>query len=93
MIKSASEVTKRLLLAVLWLYRRGLSCLKPPCCRFVPTCSEYAAQAVDRFGALRGAGLAARRLLRCQPLYRGALYDPVPPCSSRRLQDPPKGRL
>jgi len=92
MTESVSEITKRLLLGTLWLYRRCLSRLKPPCCRFVPTCSEYAAQAIDRFGAFRGTVLAARRLVRCQPLYRGALYDPVPFRASRESQDPPKGR-
>jgi len=84
MTRLASEMTKRLLLAGLWLYRSGLSRLKPPCCRFVPTCSEYAAQAIDHFGVFRGTVLATRRLLRCQPFYRGALYDPVPSRASRK---------
>jgi putative membrane protein insertion efficiency factor len=66
-------------LAVLWLlraYKRWVSPLLPPACRFVPTCSEYAAEAVARYGALRGMWLAMRRLLRCHPLSRGG-FDPV----------------
>ncbi|MBT3376222.1 MAG: membrane protein insertion efficiency factor YidD [Lentisphaerae bacterium] len=92
MNRTASNLAKRMALAVLWLYRKGLSGLKPPCCRFVPTCSEYATQAIDRFGALRGTLLAVRRLLRCQPLYRGVVYDPVPSRASWRPENPPKGR-
>ncbi|MEA5089473.1 membrane protein insertion efficiency factor YidD [Solidesulfovibrio sp.] len=65
---------------LLWgitFYRLALSPLKPPCCRFVPTCSEYALEAVGRFGALRGGLLALWRLARCHPFARGG-YDPVP---------------
>lgn len=67
----------RFLLALIRFYQRGLSPLLPPACRYQPTCSEYAAQAVQRFGALRGSWLAARRLLRCHP-WGGSGYDPVP---------------
>jgi len=48
----------------------------PPSCRFVPTCSEYARQAIEKYGALRGTGMAIWRLLRCQPFCDGG-YDPV----------------
>jgi len=65
-------------LGSIWVYRHCLSCLKPPCCRFRPTCSEYAWQAVGRYGLLRGGWLTLKRLLRCHPLYRGPAYDPVP---------------
>ena len=65
-------------LAALWLYRHLISPLKPPCCRFYPSCSAYAREAIVRFGLVRGSGLAVWRLLRCHPLYRGPLYDPVP---------------
>ena len=65
-------------LAGLWLYRNCLSPLKPPCCRFYPTCSEYARTAITRFGLLHGGWLSLRRLLRCHPFYFGSACDPVP---------------
>ena len=65
------------MLVPLEFYRRYLSILLPNACRFRPTCSEYAAKALRRHGALRGLGLSALRLLRCQPLCRGG-EDPVP---------------
>lgn len=58
-------------------YKRWLSPWLPPACRFTPTCSEYAAEAVATYGMIRGGWLAARRLLRCQPFCRGG-HDPVP---------------
>ncbi|WP_417911338.1 membrane protein insertion efficiency factor YidD [Candidatus Electronema sp. PJ] len=57
-------------------YQLCISPLFPPCCRYVPTCSEYAAQAVVRHGATRGSLLALRRILRCHPFAAGG-YDPV----------------
>lgn len=68
---------QRLLLAIIAFYRYCLSPLFPGHCRFTPSCSEYAREAVLRFGPLRGAFLAAWRLLRCQPLCKPG-YDPVP---------------
>ena len=68
---------KRLLTALLRGYQRLVSPLLPPACRYVPSCSEYALQAVERNGALRGSVQAAGRLLRCHPFARGG-YDPVP---------------
>ncbi len=65
------------LLAALRFYKRAMSPLLPPACRYVPTCSEYAMEAVERHGALRGAALAAWRVLRCHPFARGG-HDPVP---------------
>jgi putative membrane protein insertion efficiency factor len=53
-----------------------ISPLLPPSCRFTPSCSEYAMQAIEKYGALRGVYLAARRLLRCHPFHSGG-YDPV----------------
>ena len=58
-------------------YKRFLSPLLPPACRFVPTCSEYAAEAIGKHGIVKGSALALWRLLRCNPLCRGG-YDPVP---------------
>ncbi len=68
---------KTLALAAVRLYKRAVSPLLPAACRFTPTCSEYAYQAIARHGALRGTWLAARRILRCHPLSRGG-FDPVP---------------
>lgn len=59
------------------LYQMGLSPWLVPSCRFTPSCSQYALEAVTRYGAWRGSLLAARRLLRCHPLHAGG-YDPVP---------------
>lgn len=65
---------------ILWLlrlYQIAISPLLGPACRFEPSCSHYAAQAIERHGAVRGVGLAAQRVLRCHPLHPGGL-DPVP---------------
>ena len=66
-----------LLLKLIRFYRKYLSPARAPCCRFVPTCSEYAMQAIEKYGALKGSWLALRRLLRCHPFHKGG-YDPVP---------------
>jgi uncharacterized protein len=67
----------RLLLGLLWLYRKGFSRLKPPVCRFYPTCSSYAVEAIARYGAGKGSWLTLRRLARCHPFHPGG-FDPVP---------------
>jgi putative membrane protein insertion efficiency factor len=65
------------LLTLLRGYKWAVSPLLPPACRYVPTCSEYAAEAIDRYGAFRGSAMAVWRVLRCHPFVRGG-YDPVP---------------
>lgn len=68
---------KYIALGLLRLYRFILSPLLPAACRYQPTCSEYAREAIERHGVLRGTILAARRLARCHPLREGG-FDPVP---------------
>lgn len=71
---------KRLLLALIRFYRKHISSHTRPSCRFVPTCSQYALEAIEKYGARRGGWLALKRLGRCHPFYRGEhdFYDPVP---------------
>lgn len=69
---------RKAMLALIGFYRKHLSGLKlAPTCRFTPTCSEYAYEAIQRFGALRGGALALWRIMRCNP-FGGSGYDPVP---------------
>ena len=68
---------RALLLALVRLYRLAVSPMLPPACRFHPSCSAYAAGALEKHGALRGSWLAARRVLRCHPWHPGG-FDPVP---------------
>ncbi len=71
---------KRLLLGAIRLYRRHISPLRRPCCRFIPTCSAYALEAVEKYGAAKGGWLALKRVMRCHPFHRqrSIEYDPVP---------------
>lgn len=71
---------KALLIWMIRLYQREISPARPPCCRFIPTCSAYALEAVEKYGALKGGLLAVRRILRCNPFHRqkSIEYDPVP---------------
>ena len=68
---------KRAILAALRFYKAQISPGLPAACRYTPTCSEYAIEAVEHYGALRGSVMAARRVLSCNPFSRGG-YDPVP---------------
>ena len=69
---------KRALLKAIRFYQTAVSPLFPPRCRFIPTCSQYALEAVEKYGALKGGWLAFKRLLRCNPFYKGDYFDPVP---------------
>jgi putative membrane protein insertion efficiency factor len=71
------SLPKRMLLWLIRFYRAAISPTHAPCCRFTPTCSQYALEAVEKYGALKGGWLALRRILRCNPLCKGG-YDPVP---------------
>jgi putative membrane protein insertion efficiency factor len=75
---------KSLALALLRIYKRWISPAFPPSCRYVPPCSEYAMEAVERFGAVRGGATAAWRLLRCHPFVKGGL-DPVVESAAEHL--------
>ena len=68
---------KRVLLWMIRFYRACISPMHTPCCRFTPTCSQYALEAVEKYGASKGGYLALRRILRCHPFHEGG-YDPVP---------------
>ena len=67
----------RLLVLLIRGYRVAISPLLPPACRYTPSCSQYALEAVSRYGALRGSWMSLLRLLRCHP-FRAGGYDPVP---------------
>ena len=69
---------KKILLAMIRFYRRCISPHTPACCRFTPTCSAYAMEAIEKYGAAKGGFLALKRILRCHPFYKGDPYDPVP---------------
>lgn len=69
---------KGFLLLLIRFYQRCISPYRPGCCRFRPTCSAYAAEAIAKYGAGKGGWLALKRLLRCNPFYKGNFYDPVP---------------
>ncbi|MBR3838548.1 MAG: membrane protein insertion efficiency factor YidD [Clostridia bacterium] len=67
---------KKILLAIIKFYRKNVSPMKAPCCRFYPTCSTYAIQAIEKYGAIKGGAMALYRILRCNPFSKGG-YDPV----------------
>ena len=67
---------KRVLVFIIRLYQKYISPLKKPCCRFYPTCSQYAVEAILKYGVLKGGLMSARRILKCHPFNPGG-YDPV----------------
>lgn len=69
---------KSLLLKMIRFYQKSISPYFPARCRFTPTCSQYALEAIQYHGALKGSYLAFRRFCRCHPFYKGDIYDPVP---------------
>lgn len=75
---------KTLLLKLIGFYRRCISPYTPPCCRFYPTCSAYAQEAISRYGARKGGALALKRLLRCHPFSKRERFDPVPLLAQRK---------
>ena len=78
MIQRLNRGLKGLLLGAMRFYQRHISPGLPPRCRFVPTCSQYALEAVEKYGPWKGGLLALKRFLRCHPFYKGNMYDPVP---------------
>ena len=71
---------KRVFLALIRFYRAHISPYTPPTCRFIPPCSQYALEAIEKYGAAKGGWLALKRILKCHPFHRGEhnFYDPVP---------------
>ncbi|MBE6949311.1 MAG: membrane protein insertion efficiency factor YidD [Ruminococcaceae bacterium] len=71
---------KRVLIFLVRFYRKNISPMKQPCCRYIPTCSQYALEALEKYGAVKGSWLTFRRLLRCHPFHFGEYdpFDPVP---------------
>jgi len=79
-------MARKFVLRLLRGYKWAVSPMFPPACRYVPSCSEYAVEAVDRYGALRGTAVAIWRVLRCHPFAKGG-YDPVVPSRHRHPTD------
>jgi putative membrane protein insertion efficiency factor len=80
---------KRICIALIRFYQKHISPALPSCCRYVPTCSQYAIEAIEKRGAFVGIFLAVKRLFRCNP-WGGSGFDPVP--ERRRKKIPPKDR-
>jgi len=76
LVRLSMQIARKSVLLLLRAYKWALSPMLPPSCRYVPTCSEYAIEAVERSGAMRGGWMAMMRILRCHPFVKGG-YDPV----------------
>ncbi len=76
-VSAAHKIAAGIILALIWVYRNAVSPWLGANCRYRPTCSAYARQAVEKYGALKGSALALKRILRCHPFRPGG-YDPVP---------------
>jgi putative membrane protein insertion efficiency factor len=72
----AGDILKNILLRAIKLYKYAVSPLLPDSCRFVPTCSKYSAEAIEKYGAVKGGCLSLKRILKCHPFHSGG-YDPV----------------
>lgn len=72
-----------ILVGLIKLYRKAVSPFKIPCCRFSPTCSQYAIEAINTHGVIKGSALSVWRILRCNPFCKGG-YDPVPPKNTKK---------
>lgn len=70
------KIIKKALIRLILFYQKYISPLKKPCCRFYPTCSQYALEAVEKYGVLKGSFLALKRILRCNPFCKGG-FDPL----------------
>ena len=79
------SLIKKIIISIVKLYRKYISPLKKPCCRFTPTCSQYAIEAFEKYGVLKGLYLSVKRILRCNPFCKGG-YDPVPDCFPKRKE-------
>ena len=78
---------KRFFLGLIRFYQRHISPGLPPRCRFRPTCSQYAVEAIERFGPWKGGWLAFKRLMRCHPFSKHDRFDPVPPQNSPIMEE------
>lgn len=76
-LKIIKDIPKKIIIGLIRFYQKFISPLKRPCCRFYPSCSEYALQAFTKYGFFRGGWLALKRLLKCHPFNPGG-YDPLP---------------